>query len=317
MSEIRQIPDLSNVAISKTKAEKMYKIGYRFIGRHSAIKICEWTRKCIRGRNICYKAKFYGIESNRCIQMSPVIQFCNFNCVHCWRSLKYELPPKNFKWDDPKFILDGCIEEQRKILQGFWGTGDADKKRLKDAMDPKQVAISLSGEPSLYQYLPEFIDEIMSRNMTAYLVTNGTYPDMIKQLIKHQPTNLYVTLPAPNKELYVKECAPMVRDGWERIMKTLSLLKKFSCNTVIRLTLNKKHNLFHPEQYADILEDTKSTFVECKSYMAIGGARQKLGPEFMVKHDEIRSFAEQLEKNTSYSIVNEKEDSRVVLLSRK
>ena len=47
------------------------KCGYRFIGRHSAIKICEWARSAIRGKSFCYKQKFYGIQSHRCIQMSP------------------------------------------------------------------------------------------------------------------------------------------------------------------------------------------------------------------------------------------------------
>lgn len=310
--------DLSGVALPIEKAEYMHKIGYRFVGAHSAIKICEWTRECIRGTGVCYKKKFYGIETNRCIQMSPAVQFCDFNCMHCWRSLNYTMPPDDFQWDDPKFILDSCIEEQKKILQGFWGSEDSDKTFLEKAMKPNQVAISLSGEPTLYPRLPGFIDDVLSRKMTAFLVTNGAHPDAVKKLLDHQPTNLYVTLPAPNRELFMKECCPManVKTSWENILETLSLLKEFKTRTVIRLTLNKKHNLCKSDEYAKILENSQSSFIECKGYMAIGGAREKIGPEFMASHEEIREFSEQLEKLTSYRIINEKEDSRVVLLGK-
>ena len=312
------IPDLSHVAVPLWKAQKMYAVGYRFVGRHSAIKICEWTRESIRGKNVCYKCKFYGIHSNQCIQMSPAVQFCDFNCKHCWRSLSYTLPPEQFEWDGPKFILDGCIEAQRQILQGFKGSESADQQKVIEAMMPQHVAISLSGEPTLYPRLPEFVDEIMSRDMTAYLVTNGTHPEMIQRLVDHQPTNLYMTLPAPDKEHYVKECAPMISNGWEKIMQTMSLFRQFTCRTLVRLTLNRKHNLFAPEKYAEMLEAAQPSVIECKSYMAVGGARKKLGPEFMVTHEDIRSFAQVIENNApSYKIMNEKADSRVVMLQRK
>ena len=232
-----------------------------------------------------------------------------------WDSTEGSISPL---WDDPKFILDGCIEEQRKILQGFWGSDSANKNKVMEAMEPKHVAISLSGEPTLYPYLPEFIDEIIGRDMTAYIVTNGTHPEMVRKLVDHQPTNLYMTLPAPDKEHYMKECAPMIQDGWEKIQETLSLFKLFRCNTVVRLTLNKTHNFFAPEKYSEMLEAAQPSVIECKSYMAVGGARAKLGPEAMVTHEEIRRFAQEIEKHApSYKIMNEKEDSRVVMLQRK
>jgi len=157
----------------RAKTEKM---GYRFVGRHSAIKVCHWTKESIRGKNVCYKNKFYGIESNQCIQMTPMMFFCTFNCRFCWRNFNYILPRKREQWDKPKDVLDGCVREQIKILQGFYGNPNVDNKKLIASMAPRHVAISLSGEPTLYPYLPEFIDEIKSRKMTAYLVSNGTNP---------------------------------------------------------------------------------------------------------------------------------------------
>ena len=51
--------------------------------------------------------------------------------------------------------------------------------------------------------------------------------------------------------------------------------------------------------------------------MAVGGSRRVLEYQDMPLHNEIREFAAQIESNSSYRIVNEKVDSRVVLLSRK
>src|SRR3989338_3669923 len=61
------------------------KQGYNFVGAHSACKTCLYTAKSIAGKGSCYKQKFYGIQSHRCIQMSAAVNFCNLDCVFCWR----------------------------------------------------------------------------------------------------------------------------------------------------------------------------------------------------------------------------------------
>ena len=221
------------------------------------------------------------------------------------------------KWtgpiDEPKEILDKAMIEQKKILQGFWGM-DCNKAKLREAEKPNQVAISLVGEPCLYPKLPEFIDEIKIRSMTAFLVSNGTIPEMIKQLVEHQPTNMYVTLAAPNQGVYKKTCNPLISDGWERIQQSLGLLKNFK-TSVIRLTLVKGLNMINPEEYAKLIESASPTFVEAKAFMPVGGAQERLAYESMPRHSEIRDFAEQIEKNSSYKIKDDKSDSRVVLLT--
>jgi tRNA wybutosine-synthesizing protein 1 len=290
---------------------KLEKIGYRFVGRHSAIKICEWTREAIRGKNFCYKQKFYGIKTHRCLQMSPSVFSCTHNCLYCWRTLKFKKVFKG-KIDKPEEILDNAIKEQKKILQGFWGA-KCDKAKLREAEKPNQVAISLIGEPCLYPKLPEFIDLIKSRNMTAFLVSNGTIPEMIEKLINHQPTNMYITLPAPNEKIYRKTCNPLIKDGWQRILKSLSLLKAFD-RSVIRLTLAKNLNMTNPEEYAKLIEKASPTYLEAKAFMPVGGALERLPYESMPRHKEIKAFAKEIQKHSSYKIKNEKEDSRVVLL---
>ncbi len=296
--------------------KKTTEMGYRFVGRHAAIKVCKWTKDSIRNENFCYKKKFYGIESNQCVQMTPVMFFCSFNCRHCWRNFDYILPREKEQWDDPIKILDGCIEAQIEYLQGFYGNPKADPEKLEAAMSPKHVAISLSGEPTMYPYLPEFIDEIMRRKMTAFLVSNGTYPEMIRKLINHQPTNLYISFYGTTPEMYKKTAIPMLKDFWPRVLESLSLMKQFTCNTVFRLTLAKGLNFTDPEGYAKFIEEAQPKFVECKGYVAVGGSRKSMKYEDMPRHNEIVDFASVIEQNTSYKITDEKADSRVVLLKR-
>ncbi len=316
------------------------KLGYRFVGKnkHSAVKICEWCRNAIRfrdgnerelndaediddqrsssrsaSRSFCYKQKFYGIKSHRCLQMSPAAFWCSLNCLHCWRTLRFKAP-RRVEWDEPKEILDESINAQRKLLEGFWGS-ECDKKKLREAMQPNHVAISLIGEPCFYPKLPELVKEIKSRNMTAYVVSNGTVPAMIERLTEHQPTNMYITLPAPNEKIYEKACLPLVKNGWKNIMKSLSLLREFD-RSVIRLTLARGLNFVQPEKYAEIINESEADFIEVKSFMSVGGARERLPYNRMPLHTEIKEFAEKIEKHSSYRIINEKADSRVVLLKK-
>ncbi|MEM4417777.1 MAG: 4-demethylwyosine synthase TYW1, partial [Nitrososphaerota archaeon] len=55
--------------------ETVLEAGYRVVGRHSAVKVCHWTKSALRGGKMCYKS-WYGIESHRCIQMTPSVQYC-------------------------------------------------------------------------------------------------------------------------------------------------------------------------------------------------------------------------------------------------
>jgi tRNA wybutosine-synthesizing protein 1 len=300
---------------NKAWIQRLEMMGYRFVGpsKHSALKICKWTKDSIRGRNFCYKEKFYGIRSHRCLQMSPAVFVCNHKCLFCWRATPF-VKKWSGKADEPDIIIDESVEAQKRLFDGFWGSA-SDKKKLREAMKPNQMAISLVGEPCFYPKLPGLIDEALSRKMSAFLVTNGTIPEMIEKLKNHQPTNLYITLPAPDREIYKKSCLP-AGNLWPKIMKSLSMLRDFECNTVIRLTLAKKLNFKNPEKYAEIIEKAEPDFVEVKAFMSVGGSRRLIPYEDMPLHSEILEFAQSIEKHSSYKIRDEKKDSRVVLLMR-
>ncbi len=279
--------------------------GYHIVGRHSAVKTCLWLKKSLKDEGYCYKQKFYGIPSHRCLQMSPAL-ICNLSCVHCWRPL--DLMPPFREWDDPEFIVEESIKAQRRLLSGFFGTVGVNRKKLEEALNPKHVAISLIGEPTLYPRIDELVDEYKKRNFTTFLVTNGTNPQALERV---EPYQLYLSLTAYDEESH------KVLQGtkWEKIEESLKLLPNLDFRTVIRLTLIKGVNM-EPEKFAKIIDEASPDFVEAKAYMYLGYSRRRLKAENMPEHEDVRKFAEELAKLTGYEIRDESEASRVVLLVR-
>lgn len=287
---------------------------YAIVGEHSAVQICRWTKKSLLNQGFCYKQKFYGIKSHRCCQMTPSVAFCHHRCVFCWRAIEHTLGDKiKGKIDEPKDIVDGCINSQKKMLVGFMGNEKCDKFKLREAMNIKHFAISLAGEPTIYPYLDELIKELDKKNITSFLVSNGMLPKVIENL---NPTQLYISLDAPNEKLYKTIDAP-VSGKWENLIKTLELIPSLSrkTRTVLRLTLIRNMNMQNAEEYADLIKKSQPKFVEVKGYVAVGFSRQRLGVKFMPQHSEVKAFAEEIAKYCDYKIIDEKDESRVVLLA--
>lgn len=285
---------------------------YKLIGNNAAAKLCTWTKHSIRGKGACYKQKFYGIQSHRCLQCTPALNACSHNCLFCWRATQFTETEVRDP-DDPEFIVEKAIEVQRKMLSGFGGFEGADKKKWKEAQNPNQVAISLSGEPTLYPFLSELVDAFAKRDFTTFVVSNGTNPTVLDSI---RPTQLYLTLPAPDKDTYRRTCNPLLNNGWDLINKSLEAMKDSRTRTVLRLTLVRGLNMLDPKGYMTLIEKASPMFVEAKAYMAVGFSRQRLGMDFMPSHAEIREFAQQLADESSYVITDEHPPSRVVLLSR-
>ena len=291
------------------------KQGYRIIGNHSAIKLCHFCKSSIKGNGNCYKHTFYGINSWQCIQASVTLDVCNLRCAWCWRDIDYNLKKVKFL-DDPKDIVEGFIREQRNALIGYYGYDKVVKEKLDESMKPKHIALSLTGDACMYPKLPELINEIHKKNMTSFLVTNGTFTEMVKKLTDSQPTQMYITLPAPDEETFNQACRPLGKNGWKRIMDSVGLLKHFN-RSVIRLTLAKELNFKDPEKYAEIINNNEFKFLELKSAMSIGYARYRLREDQSPRHEEIKKFAEKISRLTDFKIIDEQPQSQVVLMTKK
>jgi tRNA wybutosine-synthesizing protein 1 len=299
----------------KLKAE-FERTGYRFVGSHghSANKICTWTRNSLLGKGACYKEKWYGIKSHKCVQCT-VSMLCNTRCRYCWRTFKaFTKEPEGF--DEPEEIIRGLIEAQMKLLSGFGGNEIVDKRKWKEAQNPNNFALSLVGESLFYPKFDELVEIIHRSGGSTFLVTKGTLPERLRSL-KTEPTNLYISLCAPDRETFLNLDRPVEKDAWEKQMESLELMRSFSNNTVLRMTSVKGWNMKDPEKYARLIEKASPDHIEVKAYMHVGFSRNRLTRDSMPLMEDIVKWAHEVADHSGYVYKDEFAPSRVVLLSRK
>ncbi|MEM3577660.1 MAG: 4-demethylwyosine synthase TYW1 [Candidatus Bathyarchaeia archaeon] len=307
-------------AVPQVLIQALKRQKYHIIGRHSAVKRCRWFYETLINNRPCYKQKFYGIKTHQCIQMTPALFYCTQQCLFCWRAQSGDLKiqwneTKTPKWDSPELIVEESIKAQLKILSGYKGNPKADKQKFREASTPRHAAISLTGEPTLYGHISDLIKAFHKRGFTTFLVSNGTLPKVLANL-EEEPTQLYISVCAPDEETFKKICRPQIPEAWERLNETLKLLPSFKCPTVIRITSVKDLNMRNIEGYAKLIEKASPTYVEPKAYMHVGFSRLRLGFENMPSHGEICDFAYKIAEETGYDVLDEAPESRVVLLGK-
>ncbi len=303
----------------KTKLRKA-KYG---VFNHSAVELCHWTKKSFADRGDCYKHKFYGISTHRCMEMTPTAMNCENRCVYCWRPTEFydtlEMPPELV--DEPDTIVENLMEERRKLIVGFYGDARNNKKKIDESLLPAHYAISLSGEPTMYPKLPQLIKYLKSLKATKsiFLVTNGQEPQMLQKLADEDalPTQLYLSTNASNRKMFYRINRPRHNDAWERWMESLRFLADVNTRTVLRMTLIRDYNdnLQFVNEFAEMMLQGNPHFVELKSYMHIGMSTKRLKEYNMLDMGEIQKFSSELcEKIPGFSIMDESEISRIVVL---
>ncbi|MCW4047084.1 MAG: 4-demethylwyosine synthase TYW1 [Candidatus Bathyarchaeota archaeon] len=314
------LPETMENPISPSLLQALKKQKYHLVGKHSAVKKCKWLHEALVHGRPCYKQKFYGIKSHQCIQMTPALFYCTQQCLFCWRAQsgdlqvmwnEMQLPD----WDSVEEIVSGSLRAQDRILSGYMGNPEVDWQKLTEALRPRHVAISLTGEPTLYENLGELIRAFHQKGFTTFLVSNGTMPSKLAEL-SEEPTQLYISVCAPDEKAFKRVCRPQLPSAWAKLRETLGFLPSFRCPTVIRMTLVKGHNMEPVDGYAELVEKANPTYIEAKAYMHVGFSTLRLRFEDMPEHDEVCAFAERLAELTGYGIIDESIESRVVLLSK-
>lgn len=298
--------------MKEEKKEILRKHGYSLTGEESGAKLCQWVGEKLINGDSCYKEDFYGIDCHRCLQMSPTLDICNQSCLFCWRYQDHQ-KRDGVEFDDPETIVEKSLQAQKELVSGFGGEKRCSKKMWEEAKDPNQVAISLAGEPTMYPHLGELIKEYEKRGMTTFLVTNGTNPKALEKL-DTLPSQLYITLAAPNKKIFRKLCVPKSNNLWERLNESLEILNSLETRTVIRHTLVKGWNIGWESEYADLLKKANPDFIEAKGYVFVGDSRRRMSIDNMPSHQTVKGFASKLNEFLDRDILEEKERSRVVLI---
>jgi tRNA wybutosine-synthesizing protein 1 len=310
------------IQITPQTKSKLRKAKYG-VFNHSAVELCHWTKKSFADQGNCYKHKFYGISTHRCMEMTPTAMNCENRCVYCWRPTEFydtlEMPSGLV--DEPDVIVENLIEERRKLIVGFYGDARNNKKKIDESLLPAHYAISLSGEPTMYPKLPQLIKYLQSLKATKsiFLVTNGQEPQMLEKLAEEDalPTQLYLSTNASNRKMFYRINRPRHSDAWERWIKSLHFLANVNTRTVLRMTLIRDYN-DNPQfvnEFAEMMLQGNPHFIELKSYMHIGMSTKRLKKNSMLEMDEIQKFSKELcEKTPGFSIMDESEISRIVVL---
>lgn len=315
--------DTSNlIQISPSTKAKLKKAKYG-VYNHSAVELCHWTKKSFSNEGTCYKHKFYGISTHRCMEMTPTAMNCENRCIYCWRPTEFydtlEMPANLV--DEPDMIINNLIEERRRLIVGHYGNTKTDKTKLDESLLPQHYAISLSGEPTMYPKLPDLIKYLytLKNTKSVFLVTNGQEPEMLQRLIDEDalPTQLYLSTNASNKKMFSIINRPRYRDAWERWQKSLELLSEMNTRIVLRMTVIRNFNesTSYVNEFAELMKKGNPHFIEIKSYMHIGMSTQRLERSDMLEMDEIRYYSNLLCKSLPrFSIMDESEISRIVVL---
>jgi len=241
--------------------------------------------------------------------------------MFCWRAQSGDL---QIKWDEMKLpnwdsaeeIVQESLKAQAKILSGYNGNPKTNWQKFTEALTPRHVAISLAGEPTLYEPLGELIRTFHRKGFTTFLVSNGNFH--CKQAgLSEEPTQLYISVCAPNEEVFKRVCRPQVPNACAQLNQTLRLLPSFRCPTVVRMTLVKGRNMKFADGYAELVKKANPTYIEAKAYMHVGFSGLRLEYKSMPAHGEVYDFAMRLAEKTGYTIIDESAESRVVLLSKR
>lgn len=316
------------IELDETVRKRFKSATYGIAGNHSGVQICSWTKKALRGKGVCYKQKFYGVDCFRCCQMSPALAWCSENCIFCWRPMEWmrRIEMKENEVDEPQKIIEDCVEQRDELIAGIGGAHDVDSEAFNQTFRkfPSHWAISLSGEPTIYPKIGELVKALREKKevKSIFIVTNGQEPQVIRQMAEsgNLPTQLYVSLTASNVEDFKKINKPVYSDAWERLNKTLGMLSDLNCRTVIRFTLIKgiNDNDSALVEFAGLFEQTKADFIEIKSYMHIGLSQARLKMENMPYHEDVQECSKKLlDQMPGYKYESEDEKSRIVLFKRR
>ena len=230
----------------------------------------------------------------------------------------------NFRLEEDIICCIDSREELEVLINRILTTPDEIMQAHSEAMIPNHAAISLDGEPLLYPKISEFVQEFKNRNMTTFIVTNGTLPERIQKL-DPLPSQLYITLPAPNENIYKKICRPMIKNGWGKIMESLDLVQSLSCRTLVRLTAVKNMNLEDKfiNEYVKIIENSNPNFFEIKGFTLQAKAlliKERLKSEkevqdYFPEYDYLESFALKFEKVSGFPLIYKNKPSRDFLFA--
>ena len=165
------------------------------------------------------------------------IQGCNFKCPFCYNSSLIDSNDNNFLSTNDFFDF---LDKRKKVLDGVAITG---------------------GEPLLNPSIKEFIKKIKEKGFLVKLDTNGSNPNLLKELIEENLVD-YVAMDIKNTfEKY--QITTGVNVDIENIKKSIHLLINSSIDYEFRTTVVKElHNIEDFKLIGEQIKGAKNYFLQ-------------------------------------------------------
>lgn len=286
------------VAKDSPTFKSLTKQGYTIVGSHLGVKICRWTKLALRGRGLCYKYAFYGIELHLCMETTPLLA-CSNKCVFCWRHGTNPVARDKWRWevDLAQDVFDGAKAGHYAKIKQLRGVPGVKMDRFQEAFQIRHCALLLVGEPIFYPHISEFVGLLHAERILSFLVCNAQHPAQLAAL--GRVTQLYVLIDAPTRDTLKSVDRPLNRDFWERLNLCLDIVRTSQSHqrTVYRLTLVKGFNMADVEEYALLIERGRPLQVEVKGATFCGSLAGNGNPLTMQNipfYAECQLFVEEL-----------------------
>jgi pyruvate formate lyase activating enzyme len=163
------------------------------------------------------------LDWDGCVTAVIYLPGCNFRCPYC-HNRELVLTPEVYE-EIPFEFVEEFINENKEFLDGIVVTG---------------------GEPTIHQDLPGLIRRIKALGMRVKLDTNGTNPDMLKDLIEAGMVDyVAMDLKAPLDEDYDHVAGAKV--DIEKVKRSIQVIMESGIDYEFRTTLVPI--LLKPEDY--------------------------------------------------------------------
>lgn len=189
---------------------------------------------------------------------------CNFRCHFCYNSdlVLPEKIKKQPKISEKKFF--NFLKRKKKFLEGVVITG---------------------GEPCLNKKLPEFIKKIKEMGFYVKLDTNGSNPEMLKELIKKNLVD-YIAMDIKTNLTNYKNVIGVKIKILKKIKKSIEIIKNMNKKIDYEFRTTVVPNIHTKE---DILQITKEIAPAKKYYLQNFQAKKTINPKFQ----KIKPFSEE------------------------
>ena len=197
---------------------------------------------------------------------------CNFKCGFCYNA-GIVFDDKSIQ-DIPEKEFFEFLEKRKKVLEGVVVSG---------------------GEPTMQKDLPEFLARVKSLGFKAKLDTNGSNPEMLKEILEKRLAD-YVAMDIKGTfENYERICG--VKVELEKIKQSIELLKSSKIDYEFRTTLHPK--LQEKQDIEKIGEAVKGAkLIVLQQFSAVEGLiDEKLAEERLFSREDFEEFGKILEKS--------------------